>query len=503
METRISNEQLSLLSEFVARTTGLHYPAPRWPDLLRSIAAARAESGMEDSAEYLRQLMSAPPAKPQFDALVNHLTVGETYFFREPRSFEVLAGHLLGSFARSRRGDRRRLRIWSAACCTGEEAYSIAISLVQTIPDWREWNITVLATDINPHFLCKAEAGVFGPWSFRNTPAELKEQFFRAIANGRLEVVPEIKRLVNFTQLNLVEDEYPSQANHTDAMDVIFCRNVLMYFTPAQARKVIENLCRAQADDGWLVVSPSELALVKSPAYRAENFDGTILYQKRSCRPVELAAASAVADAMELPRGDAAKETIRSVAAPMPSPITLFHYSAEKLERIERPADPYAQAEALYAAGDYETAADLVGTLLSIRPNAPAILSLLAHSLANQGKLKEALHCCDQWIAADKLNPASHYLRSVILREQNSTLGAIESLRKAIYLDPRFVLAHFALGSISRGCGHVGEAGRHMANALQSLRSCRPTDLLPESDGITAGRLAEIIDSMNEAEVAA
>src|SRR5207245_2651959 len=119
-----------------------------------------------------------------------------------------------------------------------EEPYSIAILLRQLIPDLQNWNIMLLATDINPHYLCKAAAGVFGAWSFRNAPAGFIERYFLPAADRQFEILPEIRHLVRFGQLNLMDDLYPAFENDTLGFDVIFCRNVLMYFTPAQALRV-------------------------------------------------------------------------------------------------------------------------------------------------------------------------------------------------------------------------------------------------------------------------
>jgi chemotaxis protein methyltransferase CheR len=132
-----------------------------------------------------------------------------------------------------------------------------------------------------------------------------------------------------------------------------------------------------------------------------------------------------------------------------------------------------------------------------------AALSIEARSLADQGNLTAALGCCDRWIAADKLNPASHYLRSVVLQEQGAMLEAVQSLRRALYLDPEHVLAHFAMGSLARGRNQPLESRKHLSNALRLLRTYSPQTVLPESDGVTAGRLAEIIGSIAEMEVGA
>jgi chemotaxis protein methyltransferase CheR len=118
--------------------------------------------------------------------------------------------------------------------------------------------------------------------------------------------------------------------------------------------------------------------------------------------------------------------------------------------------------------------------------------------LANLGRLSDALNCCERWIAADKTSASAHYLRAVILQEQGSLQEARVSLRRALYLEPRFVLAHFALANVARALEKGEEVRKHLANALDLLRDQEPDDVVPESEGLTAGRLAETIASMTQ-----
>jgi chemotaxis protein methyltransferase CheR len=333
------------------------------------------------------------------------------------------------------------------------------------IADWRDWNITLLASDINPRFLRKAEAGVFGRWSFRGAPDWLLENYFRAVGNDQFQILPEIRQAVQFQQLNLVDDVYPSLANDTNAMDVIFCRNVLMYFTEPQAKKVLHNLYRAQMDGGWLIVSPSELMHVSATPYILRKFADAMVYQKDTSRPRQ--------------------SEERTWAAPI----------VVDIPTAPPPLEPVAEAAVLYERGNYQDAAEKLDDVAT-ESNKPASLSLLARALANQGKFAESLARCDQWVAADKLNPGAHYLRAVILQEQGSIEQAAAALRQTLYLDADFALAHFALANIARHRGHGEQAENHLKRALASLRLCRAEEPLPESDGITAGRFAEIISAL-------
>src|ERR1051326_1079376 len=134
----------SRLSEFVAERMGLHFPPERWADLKRGLIGAAEEFGFGDVTKCTDWLLTTSLTKPQLQILASHLTVGETYFFRDRKAFDVLAESVLPDLVFARRGCGQRLRIWSAACCTGEEPYSLAILLHRVIPDLAEWHVTIL-----------------------------------------------------------------------------------------------------------------------------------------------------------------------------------------------------------------------------------------------------------------------------------------------------------------------------------------------------------------------
>ena len=492
------------VSEFVAEQIGLHFPPERWADLQRGLAGTADELGFADVMACAQSLLASPLTKAQLQVLATHLTIGETYFFREKGTFEVLATSVIPDLIRSRQNGERRLRLWSAACCTGEEPYSLAILLHQVIPDLAHWNVTILATDINARFLQKAAAGVYGEWSFRESPAWLKERYFQRTADGRHAILPEIKKRVTFMHLNLVDDIYPALATDTNAMDVIFCRNVLMYFTPPKARKALGNLRQALVEDGWLVVSPSEGSQALLSRFIPVNFPGVILYQKsdpklrtaQSRTPMPLGvSATFITPALESPSSWTPQ---MPALAPVESPPAL---PTKEPVPAGAPPTPCAVAAALYQQGRFAEATDtLLNSLTAHDAPNPPLFSLLARALANQGKLADALAWCDRWVAADKLDASSHYLRAVVLQELGDNVQARRSFQRAIYLLPDCVLAHFALGNLARGHGKNDEAGKHFANAAHLLRGCQPGDLLPESDGLTTGRLTEIIASIVDME---
>jgi chemotaxis protein methyltransferase CheR len=433
-------------------------------------------------------LTALPLTRCQAEILASHLTIGETYFFRDRAIFTLLETQLLPALIRSRRKTGRRLRIWSAACCTGEEPYSIAILLSRLIPDLKDWSVTVLGTDINPYFLARAAKGVYRDWSFRDTPPWIKEGYFQRTQEGDFQVLPPIKDMVTFSYLNLAEDGYPSPLNNIDAFDIIFCRNVLMYFEPGQAKKVIQNLHHALVEGGYLIVSPSETSNERFSGFATVNFPGAILYQKGN---------------RQVPGGLPAKEQApfpdfglvrksKTVIYPPASGNVIPPAVAEPHAKKAR-TTLYDQALRLFEQCRYGEAVEYLLASLETNPEDAQTMALLARAYASQGQLAEALTWCQKTVTFDKFNPRCRYLLATILQELNRLDEAATALTQTLYLDPHFAPACFALGNLTLSQGKSRQAQRHFQNALSILQALPTEEGLPEADGLTAGRLIEII----------
>ena len=458
------------------------------------------EFGFRDMESCVRWLLSAPLTRNQIEILASHLTVGETYFFRDKKCFQILEEHILPELIQSQRGKERSLRIWSAGCSTGEEAYSIAILLSRMVTDMKYWNITILATDINPRFLGKAAEGVYTEWSFRDVPPRIRERYFTKRRDGCFEILTDIKKVVTFSYHNLVEDAYPSLLNNTNAMDIIFCRNVLMYFSAERAEEVIRNLRHCLVDGGWLIVSPVEASHLLLSQFRAVSFEGATFYKKEPQRIGEPVSRESI-----YPTHEEIKVTPRPPPDLLYAPlvVTLPEETGEPVREVKKQTagpQPCEEALALYEQGRYAEVAEKISALLSLNQTDAKALALLTRIYANQGKLSEALEWCEKAISADRMNPGSHYLLATILQERGQTGEAVASLKRALYLDQNFLLAHFTLGNLTRQQGKFKESRKHFENALSLLKAYRQEDSLPESEGMTAGRLSEIIQTMRETE---
>lgn len=494
MNGEFSDDLLARFAGWVADQLGLHFGPERRSDLQRGLEAARQECGFEDVAAFLTWLMAGPLSRQQTEVLARHLTVGETYFFRDKRGWEILETEVLPPLLQTRRQSDRRLRLWSAGCATGEEPYTLAILLTRMIPDWPDWAITILGTDINPQALEHAAQAEYGEWSFRDAPSWLKDGCFRQVAPGRYRLDPRVRRLVTFTALNLASDVYPSLLSNTNAMDVIVCRNVMLYFSPEQACKAVSRLHRCLVEGGWLVGSPTEGAYLSGSGLTPVFFPGAILYRKATAKPAAGGTRAAKETKPAIAFGHRLSQRPGKTTANRPRPLAASVRAAS--EPADNAAAVFQRALDAYREGRSTEAAAALERLAAQQPDSAEACDLLTRLHADQGKLDQALLWSDRAIAADKLNPQHHYLRATILQELGQWEQAAASLQRALYLDHEFVVAHFALGSLTLRRGQAASARRHFANALELLAASPADAIVPASEGVTAGRLREIIAAM-------
>ena len=453
---------LASVSDSVERALGLRHAAGRLADLERGLVRAAPELGVASAAACAELVASEVLTANQLDVLASHLTIGETYFFRDPDSYRVLETELLAPLIQRRREGVPHLRLWSAGCSTGEEAYSLAILLDRLLPDRAKWNITILATDLNPRFLAKGRRGIYRPWSFRNSPPWLLPGYFTRHGTDEFELREDIRRMVTFSALNLAQDTYPSVATNTNAMDVVFCRNVLMYFLPERARQVADRFRLALLDGGWLFVSAAEVSSELFGAFERVSRNGQLLYRKSPTAPADVPVAAATAPKRDDPgvRRPAAAARPRH-ASPKPTPTV----RAGKAETVAPPPGPEA----------------LVAT---------------ARQCADAGDLETALAWVVKAIHADKTVVDHHLLQANILRELGRDHDAVAALKRCLFLDHNHVLAHVLLGNLEQQGGKAQAAERSRQTAARLLERGNEHDVLPASEGMTVGQLRHMLGTV-------
>ncbi len=491
MKHTLPDNILLQLSGFIAFNLALHFPKERWDDLERNIATAAKEFGYKDVGKFIQYIISSPLTREHVEILAANLTVSETYFWREPQTFEALEKIIIPGLIKNRRKGEKRIRIWSAGCSTGEEPYSIAIALHRLIPDIKDWNISILATDINPRILYKATTGEYGQWSFRSPPQWLKEKYFIPKSNNRWEIIPEIKHMVKYEYLNLAEDIYPSSLNNTNAMDIIYCRNVLMYFTKDRFRQVVKGLYNSLTQGGYLVVSASELSIRNFPDFMPINLPGMVIYQKTSKKTKDRYKYTKAVTSPEPVLFQIQAEPGNTVENIISQPREIKHEVLTTKEIPEHNYSIFEESLKLYSQGNYT---DVINKLQKDDQTTEGYI-LLIRAFANQGKLTEAIKICEKAIAVNKIDPRIHYLYATILQENNQPDEAVISLKHAIYLDSDFVLSYYSLGNIYQQLGNAKNAKKYYDIVLSILNKCSNEDILFESEGLTVGRFREIIST--------
>lgn len=459
---KVSEEVGRRFRDLVSLRLGLAFPEARQTDLERGLLRACRSSPLSTPEPYVAWLATLSDQSPEWRRLASHLTIGETYFFRDPALFEALENQILPSLIAARRAQGMlHLRLWSAGCATGEEPYSLAILLDRLLPDRSQWALTILATDINVEGLHVAQQGTYRQWSFRNTPEGVRTRYFHHRDAETFEVAPGIRQMVVFAPLNLNDGSYPSVVTNTVAMDLIFCRNVLMYFTPQTQRATVLRLREALVTGGWLAVSPAEASAELLRPLVPVQCSGAILYHKKDPgSPFAFTAErSAVTSSMA---NREAKPALPDVFTPEPLVKAQPDRAALPAEDLERP-----------------------------RPDAASLLQR-ARDLADQGQLDEAHRLCERALARDQLDPEAHVLLAAICQERGEVGAAVEALRRAIYLDPDSVPAHFLLGSLLLRQGEQRRGQRSMETAVGLLRSRPRDEVVPGTDGLSAGPLLEM-----------
>jgi chemotaxis protein methyltransferase CheR len=415
---RLGSDLAGQARELVAHRLGLRFAEDRQAEMDRTLIETAGSSGHRALEAWLAGLASRPLADPAWMRLIARLTIGETHFWRDHACFEALERHVLPDLIAARHS-RRALRVWSAACSTGEEPYSLAILLDRLLLDRAAWDLTVLATDLNPAALETARRGLYRPWSLRDVPAAVRERYFRERGARGIEVDPEIRRMVRFETANLAEGFPPAVAG--GAMDLILCRNALMYLTPEAARRAVAHLRGALAADGWLVVAPAEASAEAFRPLRPVNFPGAVFFR-----------AGAAPDEPVKPDQAAAVPPRRRETPDRPQ-----RSRATRRASVPRPPDP----------------------------ESPAELKARAQALADRGSLDEARRVCRQALAANPLDAAAYRLLAAIEQERGRAAAAMEALRRALYLDPDASEAHLALGRLLLARGERRSALRHLETA--------------------------------------
>jgi chemotaxis protein methyltransferase CheR len=478
----------------VARRLGLRFDDAKlaW---LGDVLRRRIEAGPRGGALY-QALLDAEPGTPPPDwaaasgaapvaaalgaeearelgALAEELTVGETYFFRHNDQLRALHEDVvLGQLAP--RAAPRRLRILSAGCASGDEAYSLAMLLHGLRAD-PGWDLSIHAIDLNPAAVERARRGRYSEWHLRETPPAMQERWFRG--DGRELVLDDsIRAAVSFEVRNLGADD--ALFWRPGAHDVVFCRNVLMYLTPQAAQAAVAHITRSLVPGGHLFLGHAETLRGLSQDYDLCHTQGAFYYRRKPqlhAWPPDAAGsplAALVADPEVTAAVDGADNWVEAIgrAAERVRALTAQPGSASARGHAgTRDRPQLDQAMALFRRERFAEALGLMQALPDEAARDPDALLLHAVLLVHRGDFDAAGSACHQLLAQDGLNAGAHYVLALCREGMGDQAGAAEHDQAAAYLDPGFAMPRLHLGLLARRAGDAAAARRELEQALTLL----------------------------------
>jgi chemotaxis protein methyltransferase CheR len=275
----VTEEEFRRLCEFLYRRTGMLFTETKRYYVERRLRDRMAATGIAVFSEYFGRLRGDVQA--EIEHVVNAFTVNETYFYREDHQLRCLTTDLLSRIVAGRQTSDT-VRIWSVPCSTGEEPYSIAIWLLENWPPVDAYDVEIVGCDIDTNALAAARAGEFVRRALMRLPPELVARYFVPLGGERWRILDDIRQSVRFAPVNLIE---ASETRAFGRFDVIFCRNVLIYFDDASRRVAAENLYECLQPGGYLCLGHTESMSRISPLFDVCRYADAIVYRRPVVRP--------------------------------------------------------------------------------------------------------------------------------------------------------------------------------------------------------------------------
>lgn len=277
-ELKIGDEEFSQLRDFIYDKSGIYIADNRKYLLENRLANRLKELNLKDFSEYYYFLRYDPSRNKEMTKLFEVITTNETSFFRNPPQLKVFQESILPDVLENqRKKGQKKLHIWSAGCSTGEEPYTLAIILKEVLKsEINQWNIKITGNDLSEAVLESARRGVYTEYTLRTTPKEIVTRYFDP-EDGRYVVKPEVKKLVSYSALNLSDR---AAVKRIERSQIVFCRNVIIYFDEEMKKKVISLFYDNLQDDGYLLIGHSESLHNISRAFKPVHYPGAIIYKK-------------------------------------------------------------------------------------------------------------------------------------------------------------------------------------------------------------------------------
>lgn len=464
----LSDDQMRRLSEVVQQKTGLVIATTKSREILARLGDHIHKAGSAET--FLRELKLSPKLH---EDIVNKLTIGESYFFRNHPHFNALQNEIIPEIIR-RQQHRKKIKIWSAGSSTGEEPYSVAIMLQRDFPTLHDWNIEILATDINTRFIDKAKKARYTQWSFRGVDKLVINRYFKRIDSSLYELKKELREKVSFSKLNLASIPKSIEKRFQDC-DLILCRNVLIYFDTKLSTAICDTFADCLTEKGFLILGHSE----SFPALKDMKtvYSHATYYYKKETPPVSKEIPPAQ-HRMSLVPGLGPYDPQKMIT-PWQNDITSTPFASESVAKVV-PGTQVAATRS-FASLDIELKGAIEDDLKHVR------------DYSMEGELDKAAALLHKLEATDgNLDYRVYFLKALIADQRNETEESLQHLKQAIFLNKDFVIGHYYQGIIAERAGYYIVAKRGYRNTCALAKELRPDVEVKEGGGITAKILLEI-----------
>ena len=472
----IDADIIARLFQLIEDRSGIFVDQTRREDIAAGLSHQLANNRIGPPDVYVKHL-ATPEGRDELEKIIERATINETYFFREPNHFRALANHILPGLVRRR---RTAVTLWSAGCSTGEEAYSIAMTAHRIQHQLKGVTVRVLGTDVSARAIERARTGTYTRHSFRGvSELDLQTYFIRRPRN--FEVKPEIIEMCDFRVMNLLDD---TGDRYFEGLDVIFCRNVSIYFREPTIRRLNERLTASLRAGGYLIFGASETLQHQDPRLELVELEGCFVYRKGASPPPLKRRRTTGSVKREKTSGQFLRILVPDALPPVSTPDPQPSSSRTPRQSAEQTEQRFQQALSLIREERFEKATELLQSLAD-GPRAVDALALAANVSINREDHEGALDLIRKGLTLEPLRADLYLLEGLALRYLDRGREAVDRLKRAIFIDPELYLSRFYLAELYRKLGRSEDAVREYRNALKSFDNPTP---VPESLSVlTAG----------------
>jgi chemotaxis protein methyltransferase CheR len=461
----------------VEEKSGIVFDNVKRRELKTNISICMEELGESSFARYFNRLSASSGVGGEgneFKKLINFITINETFFFRVEEHFDILEKTVLPELVRQKEKGEP-FTAWSAGCSSGEEVYSIIITLLDYAGLKENFRLEVLGTDINEDMLYIAGKGIYSGRTLNKVPQRILGAYFEPFRE-RFKVKDEVKQYTRFRYLNLAG---PFQREISPRPDIIFFRNVLIYFNKETTTRIIEAFYNLLNDGGYLFLGPSETLWDITDKFELMMFDRAYIYRKRSAAEIKEK------------RAAASREIKAGIRTPTPSPPAFsFPSSGEEKPSVPPPdaaVEGVSQAGDLFPSvkdklrilqdeaglmielGDYRKAEEVLDEVMLLEKHSKPAILLKMTIFSNQAQVEKLNELVKETLTIHPIFPELHFLLGRFYESRGNVKEAVMEYRKVLFIDPDYLLARERLMRVLSDSGEVHHAQREARNILEQL----------------------------------